>query len=34
LTASALPRIVRRVPTLPLTSNGMVNRDALREMHG
>jgi len=30
----ALPRLVRRVPALPLTANGKVDRRALREMLG
>jgi len=30
----ALPRLVRRVPALPLTSNGKVDRRALRETLG
>jgi len=30
----ALPRIVRRLPALPLTGNGKLDRDALRELLG
>src|SRR5262249_56682923 len=30
----ALPRLVRRVPALPLTANGKVDRRALRETLG
>src|SRR5262249_6500881 len=34
LAAYAIPRLARRVPRLPLTRNGKVDRSALRELLG